>query len=470
MDLGIRIRPEEVRVPEGDPFENDLLKRKEPAGILTQLVDSIDGPCVLAVDAPWGAGKTTFIKMWSQYLRNEGFPVVGFNAWDTDHAEDPFVALVAELTEALSVYRDSSIAEKIQETKTAAKKIVRRAVPGVIRVATAGILDVQPLIEKEVGQFLSSYAEGRLAKYNETRDSFEEFGTKLKEMAGTLRRSQHHPLVVMVDELDRCRPSYAVELIEVAKHLFGVDHIVFVLAVNHTQLSHSIKALYGNDFDAAGYLRRFFDVDFRLPDPDRMQFTATLLDRFQIAGEARDLLQSFFAAANISLRQVGQAIHRLGLVTSSLGSEHLAMIAGVALVLRTLDSDLYRRFVHGVVSDQDMVDATFDRAGITKPMKEDGPGRDMFSWIEAVIAMSYEEILNSNREPDYDQPINTPLIDGYRRLIDESLTDATRNDYHLHYAQAVTETVDYFRKKMRYPVGFGFIEADRRIELLTASI
>ena len=73
----------------------------------------------------------------------------------------------------------------------------------------------------------------------------------------------------MIDELDRCRPPYAVELLEVAKHLFSVDYIVFVLAVNRPELAHSIRDLYGSGFDAAGYLRRFFDIDFRLPDPER---------------------------------------------------------------------------------------------------------------------------------------------------------------------------------------------------------
>lgn len=70
--MGIRIRPAEVEIPDDCPFQNDLLDRKKPAEVLTQLVDGIDGPCVLAIDAPWGAGKTTFLKMWSRDLRNEG--------------------------------------------------------------------------------------------------------------------------------------------------------------------------------------------------------------------------------------------------------------------------------------------------------------------------------------------------------------------------------------------------------------
>ena len=85
------------------------------------------------------------------------------------------------------------------------------------------------------------------------------------------------PLVIMIDELDRCRPSYAIELLEVAKHLFAVDNVVFVLAVNRAELVHSVKALYGSGFDAEGYLRRFFDLDFQLPEPDRKRFVSDLL-------------------------------------------------------------------------------------------------------------------------------------------------------------------------------------------------
>ena len=100
----------------------------------------------------------------------------------------------------------------------------------------------------------------------------EEFKEKLEDLARALNNrtaqadnGNHKPLVVMIDELDRCRPSYAVELLETAKHLFDVDRIVFVLAVNREQLAHAVCALYGADFNAEGYLRRFFDEDFRLP-------------------------------------------------------------------------------------------------------------------------------------------------------------------------------------------------------------
>ena len=173
--MGIRIQPREIDVPTEDPFKNDLLGRKESAEVLTYLVGSIEGPCALAVDAAWGNGKTTFLRVWSQHLRNQRFPVVKFNAWETDFSGDPFVALSTELTEGLREYADEPLAEKIDETKKAAKEVLRRAVPGVIRVATAGILNVGPLLEKEVGQALASYAEARLSEYKEAQKSVEAF-------------------------------------------------------------------------------------------------------------------------------------------------------------------------------------------------------------------------------------------------------------------------------------------------------
>ena len=83
--MSIPIKPRDIEVPKDDPFKYDLLGRREPAEVLTRLVVNLDeGPCVLAIDAAWGAGKTTFFRMWTQHLRNKEFPVVEVNAWETD--------------------------------------------------------------------------------------------------------------------------------------------------------------------------------------------------------------------------------------------------------------------------------------------------------------------------------------------------------------------------------------------------
>ena len=476
--MGIRIQPREIEVPEADPFRNDLLGRRESVEVLTHLVGSLEGPCVLAVDAAWGNGKTTFLRIWAQYLRKQEFPIVTFNAWETDFSEDPFVALSTELTEGLQEYDDELLVTKIADTKERAKEVLRRAVPGVIRLATAGILDINPLLEKEVGNALASYAEERLSAYQQAQESVKQFRDTLQGMADAVSKSKGgRPLIVMIDELDRCRPSYAVELLEVAKHLFVVDHIVFVLAVNRGELAHSIKALYGDDFDAQGYLGRFFDVDFRLPEPDRKKFLTGLIQSTQIDSyfekikdvqvkqskqePVQELLQDFFGAPALSLRQVAQAIHHLGLVFASLRSDERSfeMVAVVALILRTFVPDLYYRFCRGEISDLNLVDVVFDRPGI-RALRGKYAGALFES---AIVASAFE--LSGTHDLAW-SPGSSRLWDKYKKTIEagDSGDDASRKE--VSYASKVIRYIEIFRERFANNGTVGFRPSFERIELL----
>ncbi len=462
--MGIRIQPREIDVPEDDPFKNDLLDRKESAEVLTHLVGSIEGPCVLAVDAAWGAGKTTFLRIWSQHLRNQGFPVVEFNAWETDHSGDPFVVLSGELTEGLQEYKDEPLAPKIAKTKEIATEILRQSIPNVIRATAADIGDV-PLME-EVSQSLVSYAKDKLSGYQKAQKSVNTFRNVLQDMAGTLSKARgDRPLIVVIDELDRCRPSYAVELLEVAKHLFSVENIVFVLAVNRSELGHSINALYGSEFDAEGYLRRFFDVDFRLPEPERDAFIAAMLDAIQIndyftrtrdrfaashASTVRAWLLGFFDAPDLSLRRIAQAIHRLGLVFASLRSDRtsLASATVVALIVRTIDPDLYHRFVRGEVSDLEVSNMVFDRLGGRTLQEKYG------DYFEMILIRGWMEITSSS---------SSELWQEYKGIVDGKESDRVSGDLDRDYANQVIELLGN-------TTGVGFKYAAQRLELLSPDL
>ncbi|MYJ94866.1 MAG: hypothetical protein F4053_04525, partial [Proteobacteria bacterium] len=137
--MGMRTQPHDIEVPEKEPFRDDLLNRKESVEILTELIANFEGPCVLALDAEWGNGKTTFLRMWSRHLRNLKFPVVEFNAWETDFAEQPFLALSGELTRGLKDYADESLEKKIERTKELTKELLVQAVPIGLRLASASL-------------------------------------------------------------------------------------------------------------------------------------------------------------------------------------------------------------------------------------------------------------------------------------------------------------------------------------------
>ncbi len=476
--MGIRIRPREIDITENEPFKNDLLDRKESVEVLTHLIESIEGPCVLAVDAAWGTGKTTFLAMWAHHLRKIKFPVVEFNAWETDFSGDPFIALSTELAEGVKNNPNKKdFTEKINSMEKLSKQLLNLATSGAIRFLTGGILNIDPLLEEQSGHVSQSPTENRLNEYLAAKNHIKEFKRVLQDLAVALSEShENRPLVVVIDELDRCRPSYAIELLEVVKHLFGVDHIVFVLAINRSELAHSVRALYGSGFDADNYLRRFFDVDFQLPEPERRAFIDSMLEVVNIGGYFERtldknvdvdilpfLIQSFFNDPDLSLRTIAQAIHRLGLVLASLRSDQPSMIpmAVVLLIIRTIDSDLYYKFIRGEITDSEAVKTVFDRPGVKDlQWKREG------SLFETVVILGAHERDNGPFPTTIQSPLYKKHKDFYEKH--KNLTDAEPKNPDYERAYRVLTKIERLQKPYNQGNTFGFKESVQRLELLTS--
>ena len=472
--MGIRIQLKEIEIPDdpnGNPFINDLLNRKESIEILTHIFGAIEGPCTMVVDAPWGAGKTTFINLWSQYLRNKGIAVVKFNAWENDFYDDPFVALCAELSSGQDTGIDKN---KLMEAgKELMKHVAWNSAGQFIATATAGTINISEMVKARETDYLK-----RLEQYQDAKKAISDFRDTLQNMAATAStEKQHRPLIVMIDELDRCRPSYAVELLEVAKHLFSVDNIVFVLVINRAELAHSIKAVYGESFDGDDYLRRFFDVDFQLPEPDRKAFIEALINGIQInaylkrtgdprashgMNTANKLLQSFFSIPELSLRQIGQAIHRFGLIFASMPNHRGASIstATVALILRTINEALYFKFTRGEIRDDEVIETIFNNSE-RKKLQLTSIGR----LFERAIILADIEITYGPNYPSGLKEYTTPLIAKYQ---DQSLDHSDVSEEKQDHAKRVLESVTGFIEQIEpFPEeSLDFMFSVRRINLL----
>ena len=482
--MKIRIQPRLVEIPECDPFKYDLLDRRDQVEVLTNVLGAIEGPCTLTIDAPWGAGKTTFINIWSQYLRNKGFPVVSFNAWETDFSDDPFIALSEELSKGLKEFKKPGFGDQFERFKGASLEIARRAIPGLIRVGTAGIADVNPLIEQEAGQLLSSIAQERISAYSASNETVNEFRESLEELAESLSEDRDGmPLVVVIDELDRCRPSYAVQLPEIANHLFVVDHVIYVLAVNRSELAHSVSALYGSNFDAIGYLGRFFDIDLRLADPDRQRFMDATLDALQVndffsrtkdreaqsnQAEIREMLKLFFGSPSLSIRTIGKSLHRLGLLLASMRSDRRLFVFGavVSLIVRTIDVNLYQKLIRGDVVDESLVDEIFSKVGSLAKRY----GNAACGFEAAIIVGLWETTIRGN---NFEAEIDSPLMDRYEQELNKPRPDGDAPNERYRYAQEVVRIVRFFAKSDFANRGgnqIGFEHCAQRLELLSRDL
>lgn len=95
----MKILPPEIEIPHNDPFKNDLLDRKQYAESLMRLVESAEENLVISIDAQWGKGKTTFIKMWQALLESNKIKTIYFDSFTHDYFQDPFISVVGEISE-----------------------------------------------------------------------------------------------------------------------------------------------------------------------------------------------------------------------------------------------------------------------------------------------------------------------------------------------------------------------------------
>lgn len=264
-----------IDIPEDNPFLNCKLDRRKYADILKDIVSTGDG-FVLAINNEWGTGKTTFIQMWRQLLINEKFRTIYFNAWENDFETTPLPAILAELK--ILTPKDR---RKFNSLLNKGAKIAQNVIPSVTKNLVKNNLGID--ISEGVENFTKAATDilkDEISKYTARQKGMLEFRESLREYVSS--DESEKPLIFIIDELDRCRPDYAVEFLEHIKHFFSVKGIVFVLAIDKRQLCSSISGAYGsNAFDSTDYLRRFIDIEYTLPLPSADNYCAFLFGYYR---------------------------------------------------------------------------------------------------------------------------------------------------------------------------------------------
>ncbi|MBH0090307.1 P-loop NTPase fold protein [Pseudoalteromonas sp. NSLLW218] len=279
-----------IKVIDGEQFSSDNLDRAKYATYLTSLIKAKGGTdknnlsnYVLNLDAEWGAGKTYFLKRWSEDLKSN-HPVVYIDTWAIDYLESPLMTVLSEIIEQLKSQTDRADTPK---AKAKFKEIIKAAAPRV----GSGLM--KRYLGFDLDVFDSSQTDG--ANLSNKEIDFSKAGEKVleifcKEVTDSKKSvkalklaiqdwveyvvdhpvknmntiTNSYPAFIFIDELDRCKPTYAVEMLEAIKHVFDIPGLVFIVATNTMQLSHTVKAVYGSKFDAEIYLSRFFDNKYYL--------------------------------------------------------------------------------------------------------------------------------------------------------------------------------------------------------------
>lgn len=274
--------------------ENILQSIKEQKGTernteimeFIKALDLIEENIFISLDARWGEGKTFYVRQIEKTLEyqtlknfetddnknkyeemkpyfektvledielgNSYLPVY-YNAWLYDNHSDPLMSLLYVIIKKCGLWIDSKLVkDKTDKLKDIIKSIQVNL--GIFSINGDKVIDA--VSEKNIFDGI------QLA---------EDIRQRVKEIFNQVIEGQTQKLVIFIDELDRCKPSYALEMLERIKHYFDDNRIIFIVSVNKEQLTHTISNYYGNGFDSTGYLNKFFDVNAYLPEVERRQ-------------------------------------------------------------------------------------------------------------------------------------------------------------------------------------------------------
>lgn len=349
---------------------SDTLDRNKDIFWFADILNSLEDNCSIAIDGSWGSGKTffvnqvkmfldannefigetdnedkaTIISVWKRLHRNcepEYQPHVSvyYDAWENDNDSDPVLSLIytilKNVNEDFSVPNDSSfikIAANILEFFTG--KDWNALIDGFRSEDPLDELKKAKAIEEEIKRFLDALLEER--------------GNRL---------------VVFIDELDRCKPSYAVRLLERIKHYFFNDRITFVFSINTNELQHTIKRYYGDEFDACRYLDRFFDLRVTLPPVNLEAFYRSI--DFNSSRYLYDIMcHAVISRYNLSIRETAKYLRLAKMAAYDVTHNNtkgysfafaegkaiqfcLLYIVPILVGLKIVDSNRYEAFIRG---------------------------------------------------------------------------------------------------------------------------
>ena len=368
-----------LKLPESDvaletPWQDDALGRIKVAEGLTNLVRHQSASFVIGIHGYWGTGKTFLLKRWQTQLQKEGFEAIYFNAWEDDFCDDPLLAILGQLSDH---FKDQGLSSMVREVFESAVPLLKENLHSILQRHTGITLRVSP--EEQTVDFLDLYLNQRATK-DELRASLANLSTKVGDDTG-------HPLIFIIDELDRCRPTFAIELLERVKHVFEVPNLVFVFGINRDELCASFQSVYGQ-INAEIYLRRFFDIEFTLPLADAEHFATHLIQRYHleeffanldkqnrttIHHQELSILSHAFpklcSRLDLSLRDMDYCVRIMVVLATNLQPTHrfYPWLLGLLIPLKLVNPQLYRQFIDGVCHGSEVMDYIHGLVGEIEP-------------------------------------------------------------------------------------------------------
>lgn len=332
-------------------------------------LELIEGNAFISLDAKWGDGKTFFVRQIEETLKyfrakqmeTEEKPLkdlnsyeylkesvaikqttvehiylpVYYNAWMYDDHNDPLMSLLLVMTKQCggaynTKINTKSLGERLLTVASSLPISIKKVNPAtLINDLQGGKVDILSAVKTE-----------------------EDIKECVRDVFNDIIVEEAEKLVVFIDELDRCKPSFAIEMLERIKHYFDDERIIFIVSLNKEQLIHTISNYYGSEFDATRYLNRFFDISINLPEISRYQkqrVQCTDSERFWITLIADELSDyyGFSLRDKLIFKNRIESIPREGGDAFSSDKMYLIIFEVIIVLLDMIDAKEKKAFLEG---------------------------------------------------------------------------------------------------------------------------
>lgn len=433
-------------------LKEDTLKREKLLSNFVLQLSKAQGPLVISLDAPWGSGKTFFVKQAKMIIEKNGIDdglwkrisvnwsdeeashvqdliPVYYDAWENDNETDPILSILYSIAENETVRGRVSIPKKVNWKKHLSNAFFFSVKAGFGPFAAEGAQFLKKTKDSWRGSALLTKYENQRKANQDLQVTITGFFTAIcesycqafgndKKIAEELERNK---IVVFIDELDRCRPDFAVRLLERIKHYANDDHVIFVMSTNLNELQYMIKNVYGDGFDAARYLDRFFDIHMMLPAVQDSVFFRV----FGISGQddAVIALRSIIQWFKMSFRETSRYLkwyRMVGFSENDLSKQERnrgwifcgQYIFPYMIALKLINPSRYEAFLRADLEECEsftdfITTAIPDRIGELFPLKDNDDGQDPKKHLAKRIQDALKALwpIDNTWDKDADNPI-----------------------------------------------------------------
>lgn len=350
-------------IPDDDNIKvainEDLLGRNKKLINLMKLLNNINENFLMSIDGEWGNGKTFFVKQLKyicenvediEYIKNHKdydkilqfsnkYLPIYYNAWENDNHGDPLESIIYNILDQYPQYR------KEIENPAGLFSSIKTILLNIIDKGSLGI------ISKECFEQLNSFEElsKNIFTVEETIGAVNELFEKIL--------NDDSRLLLIIDELDRCRPDYAVKMLETLKHFYNNKKLTIVVVTNNKQLSYTIRKYYGNEFDGYGYLNKIYDTVITLEVENLDNYLKRHCQIINSTHLPENMSALLFNFLHFSYRECNKYMSMYRIVEPYTNYQdyfdenrylfEADMLLPIALALKIKDIEEYSRFING---------------------------------------------------------------------------------------------------------------------------